>query len=683
MKFIWRYINAHQNIIYKALLIFCSSLLILYLFPKGGQFKYEFQKGKPWQYPTYYAPFDFSILKTDQQLAEDKKNVSASIKPYYRVDLAVFQDVVTRYKTQFDRSFKPLKNKRKKEALFSFGRSMLDTIYKTGVIPPSLTFADHTTVFLIRANTASEINIDSFFNPEALYDFVKTAVDNQNLGNTYTASLYELLFELILPNIALDKKFTDESEKEALLQIPIYRDFIKEGQLIIAQGVVVEGEQFQILESLRQEVVLQAQDGNATYWIIFGYIILIVLTFFLLLMFIKKYRSAIYENNRKLTFIFFNILVIVAITTLVVNFDVAYIYAVPICILPLIIKAFFDPRLGLFTHVLTILLIGFIVPNSFEFIFLQIVAGIITIQSITQLYRRASLFISVALIVLVYLVAYVAFTVIQEGTILGVEMTNLFLFILNGLITLFVQPLIYIYEKIFRLVSDVSLLELSDTNSTLLKELSDKAPGTFHHSLQVANLAEAAANEIGANSLLVRVGALYHDIGKLTQSHYFSENQKGSVSPHEDLTPKQSAAIIINHVSEGIALAKKYDIPDRIIDFIRTHHGTSMVYYFYKKEMEKFPDTVKQEDFRYKGPKPFSKETAILMISDAVEAASKSLRNPDLTQLQTFIDKIVTHQMEEKQFDASNITLGEIEIVKKVIFKKLINVYQLRIEYPE
>lgn len=683
MKFIWRYINAHQNTIYKALLVLCSSLLILYLFPKGGQFKYEFQKGKPWQYPTYYAPFDFSILKSDEQIAADQKNVLLGLKPYYRAETAIIDATNERYNKQFESYFISIKSKSKKESLYSYGQNLLKKIYEYGVVPPSLNISDNSAVLLIRDNTETEIAISALFNPKDLYAFVTKQSKLNRVSKSASDRMYQFLFELIMPNITLDKKFTEDAQKEALRQISLYRDFVKEGEIIIAQGEVVEGEQYQILKSLRQEFVSQAQDGNGTYWIVFGYIILIFLTFSLLLIFLKKYRNSIYENNKKLTFILFNIVIIVGITTLVVNYNVAYIYAVPICILPLIIKAFFDPRLGLFTHVLTILLLGFIVPNSFEFIFLQIVAGIITIQSITQLYRRANLFISVAQIVFVYLIAYIAFTAIQERTILEVELTNLGLFFLNGLITLFVQPLIYIYEKIFRLVSDVSLLELSDTNSTLLKALSDNAPGTFHHSLQVANLAEAAANEIGANSLLVRVGALYHDIGKLSQPFYFSENQKGTVSPHDDLTPKQSATIIIDHVSEGIILAKKHDLPDRIIDFIRTHHGTSTVYYFYKKEIELNDTAVNENDFKYKGPKPFSKETAILMIADAVEAASKSLRTPDFSQLQEFIDKIVARQMDEKQFNASDITLREIETVKKVIFKKLINVYQLRIEYPE
>ena len=455
------------------------------------------------------------------------------------------------------------------------------------------------------------------------------------------------------------------------------------GELIIAEGEAVDDKNFEVLSSLRNEFSLQKDDDQNSIWVLGGYSILILLTFSLLLLFLEKYRPSIFVNNRKLTFIFFNIVFVIMATTLIIGYDTAYVFAMPLCILPLIIKAFFDARLGLFTHVLTVLLIGFLVPNSFEFVFLQILAGIITIQTVTRLYKRANLFISVGQIVLVYLIGYVAFTTIQEGTLLKIDFGILALFLLNGLLMLFVQPLIYIYEKIFGLVSDVSLLELSDTNSRLLKELSDKAPGTFNHSLQVANLAEAAANEIGANTLLVRVGALYHDIGKLNNPTYYSENQIGMVSPHDELSPKQSAKIIIDHVLDGIIIAQKNNIPDRVIDFIRTHHGTSMVYYFYKKQEELDGENTNIKDFQYHGPKPFSKETVILMMADAVEAASKSLKNPDVNQLQEFIYKIIDGKMKEQQFNASNITLAEIETVKKVLFNKLINVYQLRIEYPE
>jgi hypothetical protein len=418
------------------------------------------------------------------------------------------------------------------------------------------------------------------------------------------------------------------------------------------------------------------------YFIIGGYTILVALVLMMLFLFLKRYRPEVFRNNVKVTFIIFNILLMVFITTFVVKYNDTYVFVVPLCILPLILKTFFDARLGLFVHVLTVLILGFVVPNSFEYIFLQIIAGIVTILTVSELYKRANLFISVGQITLIYIVGYFAFNIIHEGNLDNIIWLTFGFFLLNGMITLFAQPLIYIYEKIFGMVSDVSLLELSDTNSRLLKELANKAPGTFHHSLQVANLAEAAANEIGANAMLVRVGALYHDIGKMKRPTYFTENQVTNINPHDDLKPTESANIIIKHVIEGIEIARKNKLPDRVIDFIRTHHGTNLVYYFYRKQKEQ-EEEVDEANFQYPGPIPFSKETAILMMADSVEAASKSLKNPTYKIIDEFVDRIIAVQMNANQFVNANITFKEIEIVKKVLKHKLTNIYHLRVEYPE
>ncbi|MDG1342148.1 MAG: HDIG domain-containing protein [Flavobacteriaceae bacterium] len=673
---------AKQNILYKSILILSSSLLILYLFPIGGQFKYEFQKGRAWQYPSYYAPFDFSILKSEQEVKADQEAALNSLKPYLRSDIKIKELVFTRYQDEFSRFFPSINNPMVFDSVYKFGESILKKIYENGVLPPNYIHQGNEEILLIQDNVEIPLNVKELFKSDSLFESLSKWFEESNY-DAYFESFNDFFFELITPNVALDLVFYQNTVDQTLQNISLSRGVVASGELIIAEGEMVDESHFETLSSLRKEFSMLENDDQSSIWVLIGYSILIFLTFSLLLLFLYKYRFSIYENNRKLTFIFFNIVFVVFVTTVLIGYNTALIFATPLCILPLIIKAFFDARLGLFAHVLTVLLIGFIVPNSFEFVFLQIVAGIVTIQSIDQLYRRANLFISVGQIVLVYLIAYIAFTIIQEGTFLKIDVLTIGLFLLNGLLMLFVQPLIYIYEKLFGLVSDVSLLELSDTNSKLLKELSDQAPGTFHHSLQVANLAEAAANEIGANTLLVRVGALYHDIGKLKQPKYFSENQIAPDSPHDSLTPKQSAKIIIDHVLDGILIAQKNKLPDRVIDFIRTHHGTSSVYYFYKKQLEFDPEGTNIEDFQYPGPRPFSKETAILMMADAVEAASKSLKAPDIGQLDLFIEKIISGKMEEGQFNASNITLAEIETVKKVLLRKLINVYQLRIEYPE
>lgn len=657
------------------------SILIVYLFPKGAKFKYEFQKGKPWQYATLYSPFDFSILKSTAELESEKQTILQAQLPYYRAELSVYESVKKSFDSQFTNYFTlPASNKRYKD-LYDFGLLLLDEIYFNGVLPPGFDQKDGESVLLIKGNFESTIGLVEFVTIENLKQKIDNLVQDTPYSD-YTTQFYNLFFEIVQPNIDFDEKFTTNVLNESLGGISPYRGLIQENSIIIKQGEVVEGEKLQILISLRDEYSSQVWNELSYYWIIFGYTILVILTFMSLILFINNYRPSIFDDNREISFIFLNMVGIIALTTIVVNFDVRLLYAVPICILPLILKTFFDPRLGLFTHVITVLNLGFVVPNSFEFVFLQMMAGIVTILSTTQLQNRANLFITVGRIVLVYLVGYLAFTITREGGIAKIDFLVIGFFLLNGLLTLFAQPLIYLYERLFKLVSDVSLLELSDTNSKLLKELSDRAPGTFHHSLQVANLAETAANEIGANTLLVRVGALYHDIGKMNAPTYFSENQPGSVSPHEEMPPDQSAKIIINHVAEGIDMAKKSKLPDRIIDFIRTHHGNSWVYFFYKKAQE-MGDDVDEKDFRYPGPRPFSKETAILMMADSVEAASKSLREPTVDKIQQFVDSVVNKQIDEKQFHDCNITLSEIQTVKKVLSKKLINIYHLRVEYPE
>ena len=657
------------------------SILIVYLFPKGAKFKYEFQKGKPWQYATLYSPFNFSILKSSAELESEKKAILEAQLPYYRAELSVIEAVKKSFDTQFTIFFDLPASSNQYKVLYDFGLLLLDQIYLNGVLPLGFDQKDGESVFLIKGNFESTVDMVEFVSIENLKQKIDYLIQNTAYPD-YTTQFYNLFFEIVQPNIALDDKFTDNVLKESLDGISPYRGLIQENSIIIRQGDVVEGEKLQMLISLREEYASQLWNEYSFYWIIFGYTFLVILTFMSLILFINNYRPSIFDDNKEISFIFLNMVGIIALTTIVVNFDVRLLYAVPICILPLILKTFFDPRLGLFTHVITVLNLGFVVPNSFEFVFLQMMAGIVTILSTTQLQNRANLFITVGRIVMVYLVGYLAFTITREGGIAKIDLMVIGFFLLNGLLTLFAQPLIYLYERLFKLVSDVSLLELSDTNSKLLKELSDRAPGTFHHSLQVANLAETAANEIGANTLLVRVGALYHDIGKMNAPTYFSENQTGSVSPHEEMPPDQSAKIIINHVAEGIDMAKKSKLPDRIIDFIRTHHGNSWVYFFYKKAQE-MGDDVDEKDFRYPGPRPFSKETAILMMADSVEAASKSLREPTVDKIEQFVDAVVNKQIDEKQFHECNITLSEIQTVKKVLSKKLINIYHLRVEYPE
>lgn len=671
-----------HSLIYKYLLYFASIAAIVFFFPKGGQFKYEFQKGKPWQYENLYAPFDFSIHKSPAELQEEQQQLERSQIPYYRFDTEKALQVYNSYQAEFPNYFPGSDYpQRQWNALQQRGRELLDSLYKTGLWdgskPPQTR-----EVFLLRDNVARRLPFSQIHRLAELQATVSSMAGDP-LVQEHLAQFQDLLFRVVQPNVSRDDDLTQRELQNELAKISLTRGSMDEGALIIAKGEVVEADNLKILESLKAEYASELWSANSQYFILGGYTILVALVLMMLLLFLKKYRPDVYRNNVKVTFIFFNILIMVFLTTFVVKYDEAFVFVVPLCILPLILKTFFDPRLGLYVHVLTVLLLGFVVPNSFEYIFLQIIAGIVTILTVSELYKRANLFISVGQITLIYIVGYFAFHVIQEGNIDNLVWINFGFFLLNGMITLFVQPLIYIYEKMFGMVSDVSLLELSDTNSRLLKELSNKAPGTFNHSLQVANLAEAAANEVGANAMLVRVGALYHDIGKMLNPTYFTENQTTNINPHDDLSPEESAHIIVRHVIEGIELARKFNVPDRVIDFIRTHHGTTLVYYFYKKAQEAAKEQVPEKPYRYPGPIPFSKETAILMMADSVEAASKSLVNPTFTIIDEFVDRIVGGQMQAGQFLNASITFKEIETVKKVLKHRLTNIYHLRVEYPE
>ncbi|MBW2960718.1 HD family phosphohydrolase [Mesonia aestuariivivens] len=678
-------IYKNQALIYKVFLYLLTTAIIVYLFPKGSKFKYEYSKGQPWQYENLYAPFDFAILKSEDEVYKEKEEIKNKHTPYYNFNENIPKQVTNSLDAEINSVFSDSIIDRDGVKLVKFTRKTLDDLYKDGLLQEIKPLKSSRIVYLKKGNEAEEVVYSSIIKQEGLGSYIHSKIEIAGLQN-YENQLTELFFDIVQPNVNLNEELTQKDLQSQLSSISYTRGIVNQGSRIIARGEVIDGNKLGILNSLKKEYESKVWSSSSYYVVVFGYVLLVSLALLMLFLFIKKYRSAIFDNNTKVTFIFFNILFAVLMTVGVMKFNVKYIYVVPLCILPLTLKAFFDARLGLFAHVITVLILGFIVPNSYEYMFLQIIGGIVTILTVSELYKRANLFVSVGQITGVYIFAYFSFTIIQEGDLSEINYENFIIFLIAGFATLFVQPLIYAYEKLFSLVSDMSLLELSDTNSKLLKELSNKAPGTFHHSLNVANLAEAAANEIGANSMLVRVGALYHDVGKMSNPTFFTENQTTSVNPHDELEPKESARIIINHVVYGIEIAKKHNLPDRLIDFIRTHHGTSLVFYFYKKEKTRLEGTdekVNLEDFKYPGPEPFSKETAILMMSDSVEAASKSLKEPTATLIDNFVEKIIDKQMEDGQFLNADITFKEIQTIKKVLKRKLKNIYHLRIEYPE
>ena len=675
----------NHSLIYRVVLFLITTILIVYLFPKGGQFKYNIQKGKPWQYENLYAPFDFAIQKSDEKIKKEIQEIEANKQLFFVEKDDVVEKVIENYNKKIPIILEDsVAIGYNKNRLRAFGLKFLSNVYKTGFLNKSdnSKIKKNSLITLRIGNEAKDVLSDNLFTTEMLVPSLQKYFANsryKELEDNFTT----LIFEILEPNVFYDEELTQKVIDEEIKNISVTEGLVSENVRIIAKGDVVEGNNYDKLISLKKEYDSQLWSRSNYYWIVLGYTILVALVLLMLMLFLNKYRKEIFENNTKLTFIFLNVLLIILLVTIVQKYWVSYIYVVPIIILPIVLKAFFDARLGLFTHFITVLILGFIVPNSFEFIFLQTIAGIVTILTVSELYRRANLFISITKITAVYILAYFAFSIIQEGNAQHLKWSYFVMFALNGVLSFLSLVLILIYEKLFNLVSDVSLLELSNTNSKLLRELNEKAPGTFQHSMQVANLAEASANEIGANAMLVRTGALFHDIGKMSNPMYFTENQRTSVNPHNELPPNESASIIIDHVIKGVEMAKKNGLPDRIIDFIRTHHGTNTVYYFYKKQEELTPDSVDINAFKYPGPIPFSKETAILMMCDACEAASKSIKEPTAQLIDELVEKIISGQMNNGQFMNADITFKEIQIIKKVIKKKLNNIYHLRIEYPE
>jgi putative nucleotidyltransferase with HDIG domain len=663
-------------------------IAIVYLFPRGGQFKYQFQKGKVWQYEDYYAPFEFAIAKDNQILEQEYEALEKNKRHFFQIDTSQVEEVHKTFNTDVHNFFNDDDvHHTEFELALSQAKNLISYVYQKGLVDDTeeilVLLRNRDMITLLYGDKAQVVYTERLVTPQQLesliFDYFGRLSDKE-----YSNRWQLFLKEFLLPNVTYDKSFTEsyyESQRDAVLP---YKGYIARGSKVVSQGEIVEQEAYDMLYSIKKQYDTLTWSPKNFKWILIAYFVLVALVVLMLVLFINKYRVDVGENTAKLSFIFFNMFLMVLATTLVLKYYPQYLYVIPFVLLPLLIKAFLDPRLGLFTHVLTVLILGFIVPNSFEFIFIQIIVGIITILTVSEMNKRANLFLSVAKITGVYLLSYVAFTVTHEGSLSGINTTDIYLFILNGLLTVsMIIPLIYTYEKLFGLVSDETLREYSDTNHPLLRELNEKAPGTFQHSLQVANLAETAAKEINANALLVRTGALYHDIGKLFNPMYFIENQTTGVNPHDDLDPDESAAIIIDHVKLGIELAKKNKLPDRLIDFIRTHHGTNLVYYFYKKEEEYNPEQTDINKFRYPGPIPFSKETAVVMICDACEAASKSLKEPNGKTIDMFVEKIVKGQMENGQFQNANITFKEIERVKRVVKKKLKNIYHIRVEYPE
>lgn len=678
----------------KSLVFIATVILIVWLFPNSRKFKYEYQKNKPWLYEDLRAPFNFPIYKSDSELRDEYSVAQRNFKPFFSLSQGIKGKVKSRFRKELGdaESGDTSAIRRSKETLelrtpenLSAGLLLIDEVYKYGVLAESDILKGKRgsyEVTIVEGKYASDRTLSSFLRMSIIKDSLQAWV--QARYPELPVEVTALVARLVEPDVFYESTLSQKYESDLSDDISSTRGLVQQNELIVTRGRIVDEETYLKLESLRKETEKQIGNSYNAWAVTIGQAVVISISLMLLVLFLWLFRKEMVRDNTRFTFLFFIIGLMVVTCWGVLQFDELSIYLVPFCIVPIIIRAFFDTRVALYTHLMAVLVVGFIIPNSFEFVFIQLAAGITALFSIVGLKKRGQLIVAAGMIFAVYSLGYTGIQIMHEGNFSGLYVEPYEWFAASSLLTLFAYPSIYVFEKIFGFTSDVRLLELADTNSPLLKELSLKAPGTFQHSLQVANLAEAAIDQIGGNSLLVRTGALYHDIGKMETPLFFIENQVEGVNPHDGIEFDQSAHIIVNHVAKGVEIAKRNLLPPQIIDFIETHHGTSRVQYFYHSYIKKFPDReVDLEAFSYPGPKPFSKETAVLMMADSVEAASRSLKSKDPESINRLVDSIIQRQIEEEQFNDSDITLKNIDQVRKIFKKMLGNMYHARIEYPK
>jgi len=710
MKKIINWISDNFERIYIGSLFLLSFLIVAYLFPGGGTFRYEFQKGQPWLHEDLIAPFDFAIYKLEDDLVKEREDVRKNFKPYFNYNEEIGKKEIERFEKEFKKKWDNYLEE-KKEAmgnillrkkfvkynadsvwmLFHLTKKLMKHIYSNGIIEFEEDYVtDNQKPFaieIIKDKVAHETEYSKIYTLKSAYLYITEGLHAYKKEGMQSRSIDFIenlhINKFIEPNLFYDKETSEKVLNEELNSISLTRGIVHQGERIISKGEVVDEDKFRVLESLRSAYVSSLKTTANRSLLISGRLIIVFFTFLILYLFLLRFRNHILESRKKTLFILLMLVSAVAVSKIVQGINELNIYIIPFVILPLLINTFFDSRLALFVHFVTILIVAFFAPNSFEFVLLQFIAGIVSIIGLKSIQKRSQFVNSAMLAVLSYLFVYFGVSIYQEGNINSINWVNFAWFAGNGVLLLLSYPLVYVFERIFNFLSDMTLLELSDTNQELLRTLAEKAPGTFQHSLQVANLSEEVVRQIGGNVSLVRAGALYHDIGKLSAPQYFTENQIGGINPHDGLPYIESVEKIINHIHAGIDMAKKAKLPEKIIDFIRTHHGTTKPEYFYRLYMKENPGADMDAAFSYPGPKPFSKETAILMMADSIEAASRSLKKYTEEALKELVDTIIDFQMKEEQFDNADITLKEINHAKEIFLTKLQNIYHARIEYPE
>ncbi len=689
MKTIIHWLQRQYSNIYKGFLVLLSIFLLVQLFPRQPGFEYEYQLARPWMYDDMIAPFNFAVLKTNTEIQQEREELMEAFLPFFSRRPQVKQAMIGSFEEAFEEAWEAKHpedtQSRMRQRSRDLGVAILSHLYDAGIVFLDEQFRnkpENLPLRVVEDNIARATVLGAMYNIREAYLYIISMLDD-NRETVDTELLQPLLENSLSHNVFYNQELTERTIEAELDNIPLTRGMVQEGEKIVSKGELVTAETYQILESFKAEYQRQLGDAAMLTILYAGQFLLVSISMIVLLLLLYFFRKDVFTDNRKILLVLLSVLLMVFLTSIIIRYNIDYLYLVPVCLVPVVIRAFFENRLALYVHIITIILIGFLIPRSFEFVFIQFVAGIIAILSMASLRRRSQLFITVTLIFATYCALYFGLSLAHTGSFDNLYWRDIAFFAGSAFLTLFAYPLIFLFERLFGMPTDFSLLELADTNNKVLRNLGLKAPGTFQHSMQVANLSEEAIIAIGGNSLLTRTGALYHDIGKMKNPQYFIENQSADFNPHNDISFKESARVIIDHVIDGIEMARKHNIPEYIIDFIRTHHGTTTARYFYTMQVQENEDEeVSKADFIYPGPRPFSKETAVVMMADSVEAASRSLGKPDEKNINLLVDNIIDTQVQEKQFDNADITFKDITTVKGILKRMLLNIYHVRVAYP-
>lgn len=670
-----------KSIFIRILLVVAAVALIVYFLPRETKFKYEFQEGKPWKYGILTASFDFPIQKSDERIKQEQDSALKTFQPYFNLS----DGVAKLQEQQFDTNYKRLFEATTPIEYYYYVKKQLNDIYAGGVISSDkydeLMKNETQSIIIIKDKIGKETPFSGIYTTKHAYEkIVEQAPQSldKNILRSFNINTY------LTENLLYDQKRSDEVRDQLLNSISMTYGMVQANEKIVDRGEIIDKHTYDVLRSLQLSTEKRTISSSESKMIMFGQILLVTCMLLILPVYLWLFRPEIFAKRNSFVFLLMMITVFSFLSALNARWSTVNIYVIPFAILPIIVRTFFDSRTALTAHIITLVITSLVAPFPFEFVLLQLAAGVVAVYSLKDLTQRSQIFACAILIYIIYVVVYVAHTLAVQGMWSKLNAEMFLYFLINSLLVLFTYPLIYLFEKTFGFISSVTMVELSNISQPILKKLSETAPGTFQHSLQVSNLATDAAAKIGANTQLVRTGALYHDIGKIENPIYFTENQTQGINPHSGLPFEKSAEIIIKHVPDGLLLADKNNLPQQIKDFISTHHGKGKAKYFYNSFKNQYPDKpINEEKFTYPGPNPFSKETAVLMMADSVEAASRSLPEYTDESISLLVNRIIDGQMEDGLLKNAPLTFKDVEAVKQVFIKKLKTIYHTRVSYPD